>query len=99
MDRIPFDVGRAVLSTQGRGEGRYFVVIGLPEEGYVLMSDGLTRKLDHPKKKKTKHLRPKPVRMEGLEEKLRSGQLLDSDIRRFLREHDMGLEQPLCKED
>ncbi len=99
MEPIPFDEGRVVISTQGRDRKRSFVVIAVPEEGYVLMADGLTRGLAHPKKKKTKHLRPKPVRMENLAQLRGENRLKDSDVRSFLKEQGYGPEQPLCKED
>ena len=99
MDRLTYETGRAVLSTQGRDEGRHFLLLSDEQDGYVLMADGLTRKLDHPKKKKIKHLKPKPVRMETLKSRLEAGQLLDSDLRKFLKENGLGIEQPLCKED
>ncbi|MBR6028330.1 MAG: KOW domain-containing RNA-binding protein [Clostridia bacterium] len=98
MDRLPIEEGRVVLSTQGRDRGRYFVVLSIPEEGYALCADGLTRRLDHPKKKKVIHIRPKPLRL-ALDGGYPSGRLQDSDIRAFLRENGCGPEQPLCKED
>ncbi len=99
MEPIPFEVGRVVTSLQGRDRKRSFVVIGVPEEGFVLMSDGRTRKLDRPKKKKTKHLRPSPVKMETYQQLLTENRLKDSDIRRFLGENGFDPGQPLCKED
>ena len=99
MEPIPFEVGRVVTSLQGRDRKRSFVVIGVPEEGFVLMSDGRTRKLDRPKKKKAKHLRPSPVKMETYQQLLTENRLKDSDIRRFLGENGFDPGQPLCKED
>ena len=64
MDRLPLNRARG-HSTQGRDRRpQLIVVIRSAEEGYVLMADGLTRKLDHPKKKKIKHVKAKPVRMD-----------------------------------
>ena len=98
MERLPYETGRVVLSTQGRDEGRYFLVVEVLDAGYVLMADGLTRKLAHLKKKKVMHLRAKPLRMDDLAEKRASGQLLDSDLRKFLSAAGCGLKQPMCKE-
>ena len=98
MERLAFEIGRAVQSRQGRDAGRCFVILQVVDEQFVMMADGLTRKLDHPKKKKIKHLHPKPVRMEGLEEALASHQLLDSDLRKFLQANGLEIDQPLCKE-
>lgn len=98
MERLPMEIGRAVQSLQGRDAGRCFVILQVVDDQFVLMADGLTRKLDHPKKKKIKHLHPKPVRMEGVEDGLKSHQLLDSDLRKFLRLNGLEIDQPLCKE-
>ena len=98
MERLPMETGRAVQSLQGRDAGRCFVILQVVDDQFVLMADGLTRKLDHPKKKKVKHLHPKPVRMEGVEDGLKSHQLLDSDLRKFLRLNGLEIDQPLCKE-
>lgn len=99
MERLPIETGRVVLSTQGRDEGRYFVILQVLDEQFVLMADGLTRKLDHPKKKKIKHLKTKPVRMDALETLRSSNTLQDASIRKFLTENGLGIDQPLCKED
>ena len=98
MDRLPMEIGRAVQSLQGRDAGRCLVILQVVDDQFVLMADGLTRKLDHPKKKKIKHLHPKPVRMEGVEDGLKSHQLLDSDLRMFMRLNGLEIDQPLCKE-
>ena len=99
MEPIPFDEGRLVTATAGRDRKRHFVVIGIPEEGYVLMADGRTRRLDHPKKKKTKHLRPSPAKMEDLAVLRTENRLKDSDVRAFLASQGFEPEEPLCKED
>lgn len=98
MDRIPFEVGRVVVSRQGRDEGRCFVILQVVDERTVMMADGLTRKISHPKKKKILHLRPKPILVERVAERLQTHQLLDSDLRKALAEYGLGLDQPLCKE-
>lgn len=99
MERLPMEIGRAVRSVQGRDADRCFVILRVLDEQYVLMADGLTRKLAHPKKKKIKHLRPKPVRMDNLEELQARNVLQDVTIRKFLEQNGLGIDQPLCKED
>ena len=94
MDRLTMIPGRVVLSTQGRDEGRYFIVLKVIDESFVLMADGLTRKLDHPKKKKVKHLRPKPILVEVDGSKLPNKRLQDSDLRRALAEHGLEISNP-----
>ena len=90
MERLKMEPGRVVLSTQGRDEGRYFIVLKVIDENFVLMADGLTRKIDHPKKKKVKHLRPKPIVVNVDGATLPNKHLQDSDLRRVLAEN--GLE-------
>ena len=90
MDRLTIEPGRVVLSTQGRDEGRYFIVLQVIDENFVLMADGLTRKIDHPTKKKVKHLRAKPIMVNVDGATLPNRHLQDSDLRRALSEH--GLE-------
>lgn len=97
MERLPLDIGRVVKSRQGRDAGRYFVILQVVDEQFVMLSDGLTRKLDHLKKKKVKHLQPKPLRMD-VQSLLDTNQLKDSDIRTFLKENGLEIDQPLCKE-
>ncbi len=87
MERLMMEPGRVVLSTQGRDEGRYFIVLQVIDENFVLMADGLTRKLDHPKKKKVKHLRAKPIMVNVDGEKLPNKRLQDSDLRSALEAH------------
>ena len=94
MDRLMMIPGRVVLSTQGRDEGRYFFVLEVIDENFVCMADGLTRKIDHPKKKKVKHLRPKPIVVEVDGTKLPNKHLRDSDLRRYLREHGLEISNP-----
>ena len=94
MDRLTMIPGRVVLSTQGRDEGRYFVILKVIDEQFVLMADGLTRKADHPKKKKVKHLRPKPIVVNVDGSTLPNKHLQDSDLRRYLRENGLEISNP-----
>ena len=98
MERLSIEPGRVVISRQGRDEGRCFVILQVVDDQFVMMADGLTRKLAHPKKKKLKHLYLKPVLVEGIAERLESHQLLDSDLRKALNAAGLGIDQPLCKE-
>lgn len=98
MEKIPFEKGRVVLSTQGRDAGRCFVVRDVIDEQFVLLCDGDTRKLNHLKKKKVKHLHAKPLKMDSMQQLQEENRLKDSDIRTFLSENGLGIDQPLCKE-
>ena len=99
MDRLTMIPGRVVLSTQGRDEGRYFVVLEVIDENFVRMADGLTRKVDHPKKKKVKHLRPKPIVVEVDGSKLPNNHLQDSDLRNALAAHGLGISNASAEAD
>jgi ribosomal protein L14E/L6E/L27E len=50
-------VGQVVQATSGRDAGRFFFIIKIIDDEYVLISDGKKRKLDKPKLKKVKHLK------------------------------------------
>ena len=94
MERLTMIPGRVVLSTQGRDEGRYFIILEVIDDNFVYMADGLTRKIDHPKKKKIKHLRPKPIVVNVDGATLPNKHLQDSDLRRYLREHGLEISNP-----
>lgn len=96
MKCMTFDVGRVVLSKQGHDKGGWFLVVKVQDEKHVLIADGATRKLEKPKKKQIKHLRPKPARCMEIAAALEDGKpLLDSDVRKAL----MAIRQAESKED
>lgn len=98
MNRLTMEPGRVVQSTQGRDAGRYFVVLQVVDDRHVLMADGQSRKIDHPKKKKMMHLRPKPIVVNVELQALENKHLQDSDLRKALSAHGLSLkaqnEQP-----
>ncbi|MEG2936346.1 MAG: hypothetical protein RR844_07635 [Clostridium sp.] len=49
-------IGKIVLSKAGRDTNHLYVIIGQVDENYVLLSNGNTKKVEKPKKKKLKHL-------------------------------------------
>ncbi len=49
-------LGAYVCATRGRDAKKCFLVVGIVDEAYVLISDGRSRKLEKPKRKKIKHL-------------------------------------------
>jgi large subunit ribosomal protein L14e len=94
----PQQLGRVVVSTQGHDRGQRFLVVGIVDERYVLISDGDTRKLDHPKKKQLKHLRAEPGLASDLEEAIRAQkQTANSAIRKALTA--LTPAQPQCGEN
>jgi ribosomal protein L14E/L6E/L27E len=50
-------VGQIVEAVKGRETGKYAVIIGVPDEKFVLLADGDKRKYDHPKRKNLNHIR------------------------------------------
>jgi len=62
MDRCnkepAYKAGDVVLSIAGRDSGRYFIVIEVIDGEYLMLTDGMLRKVEKPKKKKYKHVKP-----------------------------------------
>ncbi len=65
-----FSLGDQVCSTAGRDAKKCFLVVGILDEQYVLISDGKLRKTDKPKKKKIKHLTSLGINHEEIKQKL-----------------------------
>lgn len=83
-------LGQIVHSRAGRDKGRYFIVVGLIDDNYVLVADGDLRKIQSPKKKKIKHLVFHDKYAENIVELLKNNQrITDSDLKKTLQS--MGL--------
>lgn len=82
--KAPIEPGFVVFSKKGRDKGRYFVVLYTLDADFVMIADGDTRKLDHLKKKRRKHLAACPIECPELLTLYGKGQLKDSDLRRAL---------------
>ena len=78
-----YEPGRVVQSVQGRDKGHFFLVLEA-NEGIVTIADGRRHRLENPKKKKTKHLRAKPVLLDLKALRPEGGALQNSDLRRAL---------------
>ena len=60
----------------------------------MLIADGRLRKVESPKKKKLKHLTPKPACMSEIQIKLDRGELIqDAQIRKFLASNGFGIDK------
>ncbi len=82
MDIYP---GALVVATAGRDKDKFFVVMAV-DDNYAYISDGRTRKVDVPKKKKLKHLKTTDYVSETLKEKLICGQMVtNSMVRKEIR--------------
>lgn len=79
------EIGRVVLARAGRDKGNIFTVVGQIDQDYVLIANGTNRSVDKPKKKKIKHLEPKPEYLEIIRDKILKGQkVFDAEIRKSL---------------
>ena len=97
----PFSMepGRVVESTQGRDKGKYFLILENAAEGFVMIADGLYHKLENPKKKKTKHLRAKPVLLDLKALRPEGGPLQNSDLKRSLEANGFAKKRSLREGD
>lgn len=83
-------LGQIVSSKSGRDKDRYFIIVGVLDENYVLIADGDLRKISSPKKKKIKHLNLLSSVADDLVSKLNEGKpITNADLRKSLQS--MGL--------
>ena len=93
-----FEPGRVVQSIQGRDRGHFFLVLEAAGD-IVRIADGLYHKLENPKKKKTKHLRAKPILLDLKCLRPEGGALQNSDLRRALEANGFAEERSLREGD
>ena len=87
-------LGRVVTSTAGRDTGRSYLIVGIFDDNHVLLSDGETRKLATPKKKKLKHLRVENDFSDVIHDKLVDGKkIFDPEIRKSILSFGYNLNQ------
>ncbi len=80
-------LGQVVCSKAGRDEGRVFIIIGIVDDKYVLVSDGDLRRFENPKKKRIKHLDITSIILEALSKKLMDSiKVTNAEIRKALAE-------------
>jgi large subunit ribosomal protein L14e len=73
-----------VMSLSGRDKEQLFFVLAVEDE-YVLYADGRSRRIEHPKRKKQKHVKYVARVDSRVAEKLRAGdKVLNSELRRDL---------------
>ena len=79
-------VGSVVFSKSGRDSGKFFVCVKVLDAKFVLLCDGEIHKLNKPKKKNIKHLKPNGEILETVKDKLfEDKKIFDSEIRKSLR--------------
>ena len=73
--------GGICVSTQGRDEGRYYLIKEVLPNGFILVCDGNYKKLASPKKKSLKHVKLLPETAEAIAEKFSyGGMVFDSEV-------------------
>ena len=83
MDIYP---ARLVQSIAGRDKNKYFAVMEVIDENYVLISDGRGRTTDKPKRKKIKHITDMECELLRIKEKMiEAKKISNSDIRKSIK--------------
>jgi large subunit ribosomal protein L14e len=79
-------LGQIVHSKAGRDKGKYFIVVNIVDDDYVLIVDGKLRKIDNPKKKKIKHLVSHNIVTEDILTSIKSNKrITDAELRKSLQ--------------
>ena len=77
--------GMMAISKAGHDQNNWYVVLNVEGE-YAFLVNGTTKKMDHPKKKKLKHLQPVLVISEILQDKLQTGKSwTNEEVKRALK--------------
>lgn len=80
-------VGQFVISKAGHDKGTLYVTVA-EEEDFVYLSEGRLRSLEHPKRKRRRHIQPMNRTVEeALCRKLRNGEkVYDEEIKYAIRQ-------------
>ena len=84
---MDFEICDIVISNSGRDRGKYFAVVGIENENFVLIADGKYRKLEKPKLKRKKHLKATGLKLNALKEKCNNKEFYKS-LEAVLNEQD-----------
>ena len=81
------NAGDIVKSLSGRDENGYFLVIKV-ENGYAIVADGKTRRINNPKRKNLKHLSTVKIKaLEGFSERINRGEPVGNEaLRKAIRD-------------
>lgn len=87
-------LGQMVIATAGRDKNKKFLITCIINDQYVYISDGDTRKLENPKRKKLKHLRiTKHISVEILQKLQKNLIVTNNDICKYIKSLDSYREQ------
>ena len=74
-------IGHIVHSTQGRDNGKSYLVWQEIDKDYVLLVDGDAKKIANPKKKRKKHLEVTDIVLENIKTKiLNKSKVFDAEV-------------------
>lgn len=79
-----FVTGGYAVATAGHDFGKCYVIF-LSDKEYVYLVDGRLRTIDHPKKKKKKHVKVLPDFNPVLAEKVCSKSVINEEIKRAIK--------------
>lgn len=78
-------IGQIVKVLRGKDPGEYAIVIGIEDERFVWLADGVNRKFDQPKKKNLHHLQLQDQISSEVEESIReTGRVTNGKLRHAL---------------
>ena len=81
-------LGEIIYSKAGRDCGRQFIITGIIDNDYVLISDGDYRRVEKAKKKKVKHIKFTGLVVESIKEKTENQvRIANAEIRKALNSH------------
>ena len=84
---MDFEKGQIVFSKSGHDKTLPFIVIAVDGE-YLYLADGKSRRLEHPKSKKIKHVQGTKHVCEDIKKKLEDNSyLLDAEILKAIKEY------------
>lgn len=71
--------GQIVCSSQGRDKGQYYLVFSA-DENFAYLCDGEAKKLDNPKKKNIKHIKPTKLGSTIIARKLKENKKINDQM-------------------
>ena len=79
-------IGKLVISNSGRDKNQMYVIVDNIDDSYYLLSNGKTKTIQMPKKKKLKHF----IVLENVDDEIKASVILkdkgtDLKIKRFLK--------------
>lgn len=87
-DNNKIEIGRVVLGKNGRDTGKHFIITKVVDNDYVEISDGKSRPLSKPKKKKVKHIAITGEVFETIAEKIKlDKKVYDKELGSALRQY------------